>query len=61
MITWNCPACVNVPLTTFIFSMPGMSARFGSFNTNLIRVMQCETAAMFAFPPTNSSSCAASC
>lgn len=56
MITWNCPDCVKLPFTTFIASIACTSAFFGSTRANLIRVIQCETAAMFSFPPTRRSS-----
>ena len=60
MMTWNWPACVKLPFTTFMASMPLTSAFAGSPSTKRMRVMQCETAAMFSLPPTSCKSSLAS-
>ena len=50
-MTWNCPAFVNIPLTTGMFSMVASSAFFGSFKTKRILVAQWVTADTFSLPP----------
>ena len=37
-MTWNCPAWVKLPFTTFMVSIPGTSAFLGSHKTNRILV-----------------------
>ena len=56
IMTWNCPAWVNVPLAEDRLSMASVSALDGSFNTKRILVTQCDTAAIFSLPPTYSNS-----
>ena len=60
MMTWNCPACVNVPLTEGRSSIAATSARASSTSTKRMRVMQWVIAEMFPFPPTSSRSLPAS-
>ena len=60
MITWNWPACVNVPLALGSSSIAATSALSGSTSTKRIRVMQWVTAEMFPLPPTRSRSLSAS-
>ena len=55
MMTWYCPACVNVPFTLGRFSISSSFAFFESTRTKRILVIQWETAWMFSFPPTSSS------
>ena len=56
MITWYCPAWVNVPFTHLIFSISFVFAFFSSARTNRILVMQWDTAEMFSLPPISSRS-----
>ena len=61
MMTWNWPPCVKVPFDVASPSMALTSAFESSFKTNLMRVMQWLTAAMFSLPPTSLKSSVASC